>query len=151
MSSLRLAILVVLVVLWAGLSRPAVVRSQDALRSQVAGGAAPATAPMTTSRETLDRYCVTCHNQKTKTANLTLDTLNLQDVSAHADTWETVLRRLRTGTMPPVNSLPGNPMITYSTGTDAHSPFLRLQPATPMVRLSPDSRKDHQRVIPRFG
>jgi mono/diheme cytochrome c family protein len=97
MSALRLAIPVMVVVLWAGLSRPVVVRSQGA------GGAAPAIAPMTTSRETLDRYCVTCHNQKTKTADLTLDTLNLQDISAHADTWEAVLRRLRTGTMPPVN------------------------------------------------
>src|SRR6186713_449461 len=93
MSSLRLAIPVVLVVFWAGLSRPVVVRSQGA-------GAAP---PATNARETLDRYCVTCHNQKTRTANLTLDTLNVQDVAAHADTWEAVVRRLRTGTMPPVN------------------------------------------------
>ena len=93
MSSLRLTIPVVLVVLWAGLSRPAVVRTQGT-------GPAP---PSTNARETLDRYCVTCHNQKTKTANLTLDTLNVQEVAAHPDTWEAVVRRLRTGTMPPVN------------------------------------------------
>jgi len=95
MSSLRLAIPVVFVVLWAGLSRPVVVRSQGS------AGAAATTA--SAARETLDRYCVTCHNQKAKTGGLTLDALNLQEISAHADTWEAVVRRLRTGTMPPVN------------------------------------------------
>src|SRR6186713_1303748 len=95
MLSLRLAVPVCLVVIWAGLSQPVVVRSQ-------AAGTVPVTST-TVARDTLDRYCVTCHNQKTKTAGLTLDTLTLQDIPAHADTWETVVRRLRTGTMPPVS------------------------------------------------
>jgi mono/diheme cytochrome c family protein len=64
-----------------------------------------ATASPDAYRQTLDRYCVTCHNQKTKTAGLTLDTMNLADVPAHADVWETVVRKLRTATMPP----PGMP------------------------------------------
>src|SRR5678816_1270875 len=97
MSSLRLAVPVCLVLIWAGLSQPVVVRTQGA------AAAAPGTSAATTARETLDRYCVTCHNQKSKTGGLTLDTLNIQDVAAHADTWEAVVRRLRTGTMPPVN------------------------------------------------
>jgi mono/diheme cytochrome c family protein len=52
-------------------------------------------------RETLDRYCVTCHNQRLKTAGLTLDTLDLAKISDSAETWEKVVRKLRTGTMPP--------------------------------------------------
>ena len=55
----------------------------------------------TPDRTLLDTYCVTCHNQRTKTADLTLDTLNLADVGAHADVWEEVVRKLRGGLMPP--------------------------------------------------
>ncbi len=59
---------------------------------------APTTAP---SRTLIDSYCITCHNQRTKTADLALDTLSLADVSAHADVWEEVVRKLRGGLMPP--------------------------------------------------
>src|SRR5688500_690661 len=65
----------------------------------------PTTRPLgptaTPSRTLLDSYCVTCHNQRTKTADLALDTLNLADVSSHADVWEEVVRKLRGGLMPP--------------------------------------------------
>jgi hypothetical protein len=49
----------------------------------------------------LDKYCVTCHNQRLKTAGLMLDALDLGQVSEHAETWEKVVRKLRTGAMPP--------------------------------------------------
>jgi len=49
----------------------------------------------------LDKYCVTCHNQRLKTAGLMLDTLNLDRVSENAETWEKVLRKLHGGMMPP--------------------------------------------------
>jgi hypothetical protein len=52
-------------------------------------------------QELLNRYCVTCHNQRTKTASLLLDTLSLQQIGPHADVWEKVVRKLRTGMMPP--------------------------------------------------
>jgi mono/diheme cytochrome c family protein len=52
-------------------------------------------------RALLDRYCVTCHNDKLKTAGLSLDILRLTDVPAHAEAWEKVIRKLRGGTMPP--------------------------------------------------
>lgn len=60
----------------------------------------PATNP-STARAVLDKYCVTCHNQRMKTAGLTLDTLDISHVSGHADTWEKVVRKIRTGAMPP--------------------------------------------------
>jgi hypothetical protein len=59
---------------------------------------APATAP---DRTFLSTYCFTCHNQRTKTADLALDTLDIGDVSAHAEVWEEVVRKLRGGLMPP--------------------------------------------------
>src|SRR5262245_25530454 len=52
-------------------------------------------------RATLDRYCVTCHNQRSKTGGLALDALDPSRVSNHPEIWEAVVRKLRTGTMPP--------------------------------------------------
>jgi hypothetical protein len=60
----------------------------------------PATASIST-RAVLDRYCVTCHNRRLKTAGLTLDTMDLADVGTGADVWEKVVRKLRAGAMPP--------------------------------------------------
>ena len=52
-------------------------------------------------RAVLDQYCVTCHNQKLKTAGLMLDKLDLAHVGEHAEQWEKVVRKLRAGMMPP--------------------------------------------------
>src|SRR5688572_27095553 len=49
----------------------------------------------------LKEYCVTCHNEKLKTAGLALDGLDLTKVSVNAEAWEKVIRKLRAGTMPP--------------------------------------------------
>jgi cytochrome c5 len=58
-------------------------------------------APRPELRATLDTYCVTCHNQRLKTAGLTLDDARLADASAHADIWEKVILKVRGGMMPP--------------------------------------------------
>jgi hypothetical protein len=63
-------------------------------------------------REVLDKYCVTCHNQRLKTGGLTLDTMDLGKVPAHADVWEKVIRKLRSGTMPPAG-MPRPDAATY--------------------------------------
>ncbi len=49
----------------------------------------------------LNQYCVTCHNQRLKTAGLTIDQLDLDHVQDHAEVWEKVVRKLRAGMMPP--------------------------------------------------
>jgi uncharacterized protein DUF1592/uncharacterized protein DUF1588/uncharacterized protein DUF1587/uncharacterized protein DUF1585/uncharacterized protein DUF1595 len=53
------------------------------------------------SRALLDRYCVSCHSDRLKTANLSLQGLDLTKVADHADLWEKVVRKLRAGVMPP--------------------------------------------------
>jgi len=63
---------------------------------------APAAASSVAPRAVLDKYCVTCHNQRLKTAGLALDTLDLASVGDHAAAWEKVVRKIRTGAMPPV-------------------------------------------------
>jgi hypothetical protein len=49
----------------------------------------------------LNRYCITCHNQRTKTGGLALDTMDFERVAEHAMLWEQVVRKIRTGMMPP--------------------------------------------------
>jgi len=53
-------------------------------------------------RALLDRYCVTCHNQELNTAELSLDTMDVGNVSEGAEVWEKVVRKLRGREMPPV-------------------------------------------------
>jgi hypothetical protein len=52
-------------------------------------------------RALLNQYCVVCHNQKLKTANLELDKLDTAHVTDHPEKWELVVRKLRAGMMPP--------------------------------------------------
>src|SRR5438270_2772667 len=54
------------------------------------------------SRSLIDQYCLGCHNQKLKTAGVALDTVDLSQVNGHAGILERVLRKVRTGEMPPV-------------------------------------------------
>ena len=49
----------------------------------------------------LDRYCVTCHNQRTKTGGLAIDALDLSNVGQHPDVWEKVVQKLHGNLMPP--------------------------------------------------
>ena len=65
--------------------------------------AAPTNADSTTQRALLDKYCVTCHSDRLKTANLSLQGLDLTRVADHAEVWEKVIRKLRAGVMPPPN------------------------------------------------
>jgi cytochrome c5 len=52
-------------------------------------------------RAVFDKYCITCHNARLKTAGLMLDAIDLAHVSENAEVWEKVVRKLRTGAMPP--------------------------------------------------
>ena len=52
-------------------------------------------------RAFLDRYCTACHNERLRTAGLLLDAADVRHVGAGAETWEKVVRKLRSGAMPP--------------------------------------------------
>jgi len=49
----------------------------------------------------VDQYCVVCHNATLKTGGLELDAYDVNDIGAHPDIWERVLRKLRANAMPP--------------------------------------------------
>ena len=65
-------------------------------------------------RALLDRYCVTCHNERVvagagagmmaeqlRLVGLALDSADVDDVAAAPELWEKVVRKLRVGAMPP--------------------------------------------------
>ena len=80
-----------LAVAWAGGARPALA-GESAGQPEASGG---------WQRELLDRYCVTCHNGRMRTAGLALDEHDVAAVGAAPAVWETVVRKLRAGAMPP--------------------------------------------------
>jgi hypothetical protein len=57
------------------------------------------------TRQVIDKYCAGCHNSRTKAGDLVLDTADLKAIPAHSEIWEKVVKKLRSGTMPP----PGMP------------------------------------------
>ena len=50
---------------------------------------------------TVNRYCIGCHNDRTRTAGLTLVGVNASEVAARAPVLEKVMQKLRAGEMPP--------------------------------------------------
>ena len=72
----------------------------------VAVVAAPATGQPATAGEVdgqvlVERYCVTCHNDRLETGGFSFEALDVADVAAHPEAWEKVVRKLRAGAMPP--------------------------------------------------
>jgi mono/diheme cytochrome c family protein len=49
----------------------------------------------------LDKYCVSCHNARLKTANLVLEGIDVTNVPVGAPVWEKVVQKMRTAQMPP--------------------------------------------------
>jgi hypothetical protein len=76
------------------------------------------TSSLASQRAVLDQYCVTCHNQKLKTAGLLLDKMDPAHVVDQAEAWEKVVRKLRAGMMPP-NGLPRPAPAAYEALTIA--------------------------------
>jgi hypothetical protein len=56
-------------------------------------------------RALLDKYCVTCHNSRSKTGGLALDGVDVARPPASIAVWEKVIRKVSTDQMPP----PGRP------------------------------------------
>ncbi len=67
-------------------------------------GAAPQaseTALSAPPRAVLQQYCFACHNDRARTGGLALDVLDLAHAGENPEVWEKVVRKLRTGAMPP--------------------------------------------------
>jgi hypothetical protein len=64
------------------------------------------------------RYCLTCHNAAIKTAGFELNPADLDRIDATAETWEKVVKKLRTNAMPPAG-LPRPDQATYDSVASA--------------------------------
>src|SRR5689334_18615559 len=62
-------------------------------------------ASSTPAADLVNQYCISCHNQKLKTANLMLDRADSANPANSAEAWEKVIVKLRSRAMPP----PGMP------------------------------------------
>ena len=60
--------------------------------------------PPASNRALMDQYCVGCHNDKLKSGGLALNKLDLSKPAENAETWEKVVRKLRSGLMPPAGA-----------------------------------------------
>jgi len=66
------------------------------------------------ARELVNKYCVSCHNAKLKTAGLALDRIDAENPYNSQETWEKVIVKLRSRSMPPPK-LPRPDNATYDT------------------------------------
>jgi mono/diheme cytochrome c family protein len=99
------------------------------------GAAATTTGAATAASEraVVDKYCVGCHNQKIKTANLELDKLDMTHLADHAEIGEKVIRKLRAHMMPPSgmpqpNDATRDGLITWMESELDHSAKTYLPP-----------------------
>jgi mono/diheme cytochrome c family protein len=101
---------------WAGatMMATAVLLASIMVSGQSQAPAAPAAS--------FQQYCVTCHNDKAKIAGMILDPAQLTRAGEQAETWEKVVRKLRSGAMPP----PGSPRPDAAT-YDRMASFLETE------------------------
>jgi mono/diheme cytochrome c family protein len=99
---------------------------------------APAPAPAADYRAVINKYCVTCHNDRAKTAGLVLERMDYADLAAGAEVWEKVVRKVRVGMMPPQGAPQpdaGTRRALVSWLTDAldHGAALHPNPGRPLL------------------
>ena len=85
----------------AGLTAALSLASQGNLHAQQSDAASGGASPSLGHRQFLDRYCVSCHNQRLKTGGLSLEQADVSRPAAQPQLWEKVVRKLNTGLMPP--------------------------------------------------
>jgi hypothetical protein len=89
-------------------------------------------------QQIVSTYCVTCHNDRLKTGGLALDRPELAAVAAHADVWEKVIRKVRTGMMPPAGvprptAAEREALLTSLAGTLDDAARLSPNPGRPLL------------------
>lgn len=93
-----------------------------AVSSYIQGSARQSTqpgvqVPSSSPQAIVNQYCVTCHNDRVKTADLSLQKLDLNHPEANREVWEKVLHKLATREMPPAK-MPRPDDATYSSLTN---------------------------------
>ena len=85
------------------------------------------------NHSTISKYCLDCHNNTEQVAGLSLQKLDIAHVGKDAETWEKVVKMVRSGQMPPKGKRPTPDtraeLVSYLTGRlDAnYKPILPLR------------------------
>jgi mono/diheme cytochrome c family protein len=111
-------------------SSPASARSPQIATAGQASSASQTDA-VTANQATVQKYCVSCHNDKVKSGGLTLSTLDMARVAGNADVWEHVIRKVRTGAMPPAGRPRPDKAMTTSLVTYLETELDNAALATP--------------------
>jgi mono/diheme cytochrome c family protein len=85
-------------------SRPAAPSSTAAPRTlppAAARAAAPLPSESAADPALVKQYCATCHNERAKAGGLVLEPEGVNHVGTDPEVWETVVRKIKTGMMPP--------------------------------------------------
>ncbi|HEY7189459.1 MAG TPA: DUF1592 domain-containing protein [Vicinamibacterales bacterium] len=111
---LTLAMCACLAWIAASLESSRVVNASEARVPQTPGLQSKTRPTLSPAGELVSKYCVTCHNERLKTANLLLDKADADRVANSAETWERVVVQLRGRSMPPSN-MPRPDNATYES------------------------------------
>jgi mono/diheme cytochrome c family protein len=117
-----------LALLAVGLAAVTGMRFADA---QGAQGAVPPQVSASAPLAVVTKYCVSCHNDRTKTAGLSLQNLDSNQVGHDAAVWERVIRQLRSEAMPPAGRPRPDPATYHGLRTWLESELDRTAAATP--------------------
>ena len=120
------------------------------VRSDALVAQAPA-APAAATTAALNQYCVTCHNERLKTAGFVLDPASLSNIAPDAEAWEKVVRKLRTRAMPPVTARRPDEATYDTVASFLESELDRAEAARPHLGKLPLvhrlSRTEYQNAI----
>jgi hypothetical protein len=110
-----------------------------------------AASPSSSPTAVLMQYCLTCHNEKLKIAGLAIEPAGLAHVSANAEVWEKVVRKLRTNAMPPAGLPKPDPATVNAVASYLEAELDRAASAKPnpgkLPLLHRLSRTEYQNAI----
>ena len=120
-------------------------------------GSAQAPPPVNTASPhgaVLTTYCITCHNDRARTGDLSLEHADLANVPGSAALWEKVIRKVRAGMMPPAGmprpdaaALDG--FVSYLEVVDTNREVLQSERA--FVQVAALRMNDTVRLIKALG
>jgi len=116
--------------------------SQAAGPLQAARAVASRASTPSAYRPVVDKYCVSCHNERLKAGNLALDKIDLAKAD-NAEALEKVVRKLRSGQMPPIGS-PRPDQATY----DGFATSLEASVSARTAALSPSGGEGTRLPLP---
>jgi hypothetical protein len=104
------------------------------------GGAAqaPVSSASSPHATTVRRYCISCHNERLRTAGFSLESLDVANPAASPEAWEKVVQKLRSRTMPPAQSprpdeATYDSLATWLEGALDRAAAARPNPARPLL------------------